>query len=112
MRGKAYDYVRSVYQTGITPAHAGKSDHVVRYGAPRGDHPRWCREMKLNRLLGSTAPGPPPLMRGKGHRGINRNAVSGINPAHAGKRPSKTFPSIGIRDHPRVCGEIVVRLAS
>ena len=44
-------------------------------------------------------------MRGKESPQGNAAAISGITPAHAGKRAEQMTPFKTKRDHPRVCGE-------
>ena len=44
-------------------------------------------------------------MRGKGHRGEAPAVPFGITPAYAGKSRKLEYFSVGIWDHPRLCGE-------
>ena len=73
---------------GITPAHAGKSSRSSLSGTFCWDHPRACGE-KPDSLRCRTYPlGSPPRMRGKVSNNSRAICVSGITPAHAGKRVS------------------------
>ena len=68
MRGKVVVVVVGPVETGITPAHAGKSASAALSPASPRDHPRTCGE-KLYRLLhGFLFLGSPPHMRGKAFR--------------------------------------------
>ena len=44
-------------------------------------------------------------MRGKVFLAIVRAISFGITPAYAGKRENQAYRSIGVEDHPRLCGE-------
>ena len=44
MRGKDPVKPMELYLSGITPAHAGKSAHVLREDVGHRDHPRTCGE--------------------------------------------------------------------
>ena len=89
MRGKVLKGYCKWTEIGITPAHAGKSWHNRPGGARSGDHPRPCGEKLCQLLLSTYSTGSPPPMRGKVARGFDRNADTGITPAHAGKRLRK-----------------------
>ena len=105
MRGKA-GLVQIVCRLrGITPAYAGKS-HKVRLQAPgRWDHPRVCGEKALTGLASGNNMGSPPRMRGKVAYTDLQRPSPGITPAYAGKSLLKLLHHVGLRDHPRVCGE-------
>ncbi len=85
MRGKVRAPVAIMFDPGITPAHAGKSQPCRRHAA--------CRR------------GSPPPMRGKAGRMSQAPSESGITPAHAGKSSFSAFSPGQGRDHPRPCGE-------
>ena len=53
--------------------------------------------------------GSPPHVRGKGTRNGKIIAVTGITPACAGKRPTRSISCQLCRDHPRMCGEKLLR---
>ncbi len=85
MRGKVREHgiVRRLQR--ITPAHAGKSRHVVYLAYAQEDHPRPCGEKHTN------------IVRGFFQRWIT--------PAHAGKSAGIAGRMSGREDHPRPCGE-------
>ena len=126
MRGRVAAAARRDFLAGITPAYAGKSTRLSRIqhcaeGSPprmRGrvptprprliksqDHPRVCGE-EHHPTPSSAAPrGSPPRMRGRGGAQRTTSHYKGITPAYAGKSLSKLRRRVGLRDHPRVCGE-------
>ena len=109
MRGKEIAQGGSRHTFGITPAHAGKSIcHTVKL-AGNWDHPRACGEKLASNLLLSIQLGSPPRMRGKVSNVIVPNGGNGITPAHAGKRIRKLETQDQYRDHPRACGEKLLR---
>ena len=65
MRGKAFLLIFLIVGCRITPAHAGKSQHVLRRLAQAVDHPRACGE--------------------KSTRARSKRPAPWITPAHAGK---------------------------
>ena len=86
MRGKARYACIDIVSGGITPAHAGKSlCHCLQFLSNR-DHPRSCGEKIAPNLTFNRTKGSPPLMRGKAALRGRYVAMSGITPAHAGKR--------------------------
>ena len=105
MRGKEAQYTAKTCETGITPAHAGKSYHCFARRALYPDYPRTCGEKVRASTLKNRHAGSPPHMRGKVPRILTSAACSGITPAHAGKRPLPPARRQTLRDHPRTCGE-------
>ena len=126
MRGKGSVVFAFRYQSGITPAHAGKRsassplpfypwDHprpcgekfTLREYPPPGnkDHPRPCGEKSRRAARLVRVQGSPPPMRGKGSPPGTFCAGAGITPAHAGKSKSDALSCLYLRDHPRPCGE-------
>ena len=92
------------------PAHAGKRRHTsARYECPR-DHPRTCGEKQWQQFLWIFQAGSPPRMRGKDWAACCAAGISGITPAHAGKRPRNRRSRQRRRDHPRTCGEKQVKV--
>ena len=71
---------------GITPAHAGKRDASGSAAILKRDHPRTCGEKGLFRGKCAEVQGSPPHMRGKGQTFPQVVTLTGITPAHAGKR--------------------------
>ena len=95
----------------ITPACAGKSPSATQEAAWLRDHPRVCREKKPIWKNCSASSGSPPRVRGKVCDASDFGYVFRITPACAGKRGSIRKQNGTVRDHPRVCGEKVRRLA-
>ena len=105
MRGKHFRKTVELRFTGITPAHAGKTQAVKCIGVPARDHPRACGENEKRRACCRQVAGSPPRMRGK-HRAFRYDpAVVGITPAHAGKTALVHLHWRPPVDHPRACGE-------
>ena len=105
MRGKHDFRNHRSRDSGITPAHAGKTAiYAVLKGGQR-DHPRACGENFTRMSCTRISTGSPPRMRGKRERLVERHHNHGITPAHAGKTISHTYLDIFARDHPRACGE-------
>ena len=74
------------------------------------DHPRVCGEKLLSVFVDSVRIGSPPRMRGKGFATLTYDEEHGITPAYAGKSRHCRRPLLRRRDHPRVCGEKVLRI--
>ena len=73
---------------GITPARAGKTQHVLQLVFAKRDHPRSCGKDAFSALFAAVGVGSPPLVR---ERLLQRDAFlfrRGITPARAGKTPS------------------------
>ena len=105
MRGKVQTAQDNLTQTGIIPAHAGKSHYLYKFCTLVQDHPRSCGEKAAGAARTTARKGSSPLMRGKGSRRHRLRWRQGIIPAHAGKRlPLEQMANI-LRDHPRSCGE-------
>ena len=105
MRGKDAQYTAKTCETGITPAHAGKSYHCFARRALYPDHPRTCGEKVRASTLKNRHAGSPPHMRGKEEADPARGAARGITPAHVGKSITLALCPDVLRDHPRTCGE-------
>ena len=90
VRGKALVLPTPGMPLGITPACAGKSGSLAY--RPRA-------------FMGS-----PPRVRGKDLRKRGPDGPCRITPACAGKRRKASLSSGRYGDHPRVCGEKLVRL--
>ena len=105
MRGKGSGIMRYRYDTGITPAYAGKS-HLCRQAVSvLQDHPRLCGEKCSNENRRRIMIGSPPPMRGKVHGSPACTCGTGITPAYAGKRYFMEQSCFCYKDHPRLCGE-------
>ena len=105
MRGKVSDGVLKGCKSGITPAHAGKSDRADGGMVAIWDHPRACGEKTHSAWMHQSVRGSPPRMRGKVSFVTSRTCIMGITPAHAGKSVSCVSLPYGTWDHPRACGE-------
>ena len=64
MRGTLGAEFDKQMSTGITPAHAGNTLHVVPYFVYGGDHPRPCGEHSTQKMSPVKQEGSPPPMRG------------------------------------------------
>ena len=105
MRGKETACALRGGNTGITPAHAGKSRRSSPRQTARRDHPRTCGEKGTTKKSISGNLGSPPHMRGKDIQPADEKSIAGITPAHAGKSMGYTIFNNRVRDHPRTCGE-------
>ena len=85
MRGKVEIHCRCVFDVGITPAYAGKSDGLSSLNQFLKDHPRVCGEKDPNEGEHGKPKGSPPRMRGKVQIALDF--------------------CVSVEDHPRVCGE-------
>ena len=112
VRGKAPTLKARKSASRITPACAGKSTlpHSAQLIYP--DHPRLCGE-KIQRVwAGAKVAGSPPPVRGKVLLRSRKDFRQGITPACAGKRKAFMAAKAETMDHPRVCGEKILRSSS
>ena len=105
MRGKAALRRLIVAQSGITPAHAGKSWWPSCQSRQTRDHPRACGEKSGQANGFAWDKGSPPRMRGKEAQQLRACKVGRITPAHAGKSGDLCLTWCDKEDHPRACGE-------
>ena len=105
VRGKAASACLTSFQTGITPACAGKSYHARYMVIVIRDHPRVCGEKQNMLMQMGYNTGSPPRVRGKVFVVAWCPIAAGITPACAGKRQKGKCKHHETRDHPRVCGE-------
>ncbi|SBM43983.1 Hypothetical protein PFR_JS2_1824 [Propionibacterium freudenreichii] len=105
MRGEPQRSGRRVGGNRITPAYAGRTWPDPRRWHRDRDHPRVCGENRAVPFPEARASGSPPRMRGE--RGPVAPGVCRprITPAYAGRTDSPQHQLVGVRDHPRVCGE-------
>ena len=89
MRGKPFAGWKALGYSGITPAHAGKTIENIK------------KEY--------TGVGSPPRMRGKRGRPRHGRCPIRITPAHAGKTAARYTQVLFVGDHPRACGENIVK---
>ena len=110
MRGKQYPISLALLSERITPAHAGKTTQGKSEKPLQPDHPRTCGENQTCLTCSTASGGSPPHMRGKpGIRSV-ASIRRRITPAHAGKTFLPFLISMQTSDHPRTCGENLVRL--
>ena len=109
MRGKAAELSKELSETGITPAHAGKSARPLAWLTLCGDHPRTCGEKPVVTHVVFIRSGSPPHMRGKVRLRYTAAFLAGITPAHAGKSSFERLQDRLRGDHPRTCGEKTCR---
>ena len=109
MRGKVIVKDNLLPKLGITPAHAGKSFVPVAQIRLKEDHPRACGEKGRTSSWVCGKMGSPPRMRGKAVGILRRAVAHGITPAHAGKSTVNAWIHCVCKDHPRACGEKIVR---
>ena len=55
--------------------------------------------------------GPPPQVRGKRWRNVDKTRITGITPAGAGKTGFSQPRRGGTKDHPRRCGENLLKMS-
>ena len=109
MRGKVLCCGHAVHAGGITPAYAGKSPTCDFCGRGTWDHPRLCGEKKDIFNSSSSRLGSPPPMRGKAQVYIGAGVTERITPAYAGKSLRYSSKDIFNSDHPRLCGEKIIK---
>ena len=133
MRGKANRSTIFCTLCGITPAYAGKRSIYVFHNGVYRDHPRLCGEkhnlFPQNRINHRITPayagkrfeqgdktynvhGSPPPMRGKAWLLYHRGELFRITPAYAGKSADRQVVIVRQWDHPRLCGEKIIKLLS
>ena len=103
--------LKSKWKLGSPPRMRGKVGVVKLLFELPMDHPRVCGEKLLLYSRYKPCKGSPPRMRGKARESPASGRMTGITPAYAGKRSVEEDVTWSIRDHPRVCGEKLVRLA-
>ena len=105
MRGKHNPVKIGLSQSGLIPAHAGKTVEPVGGGDHLRAHPRACGENLMGKYICENLPGSSPRMRGKRLVvGVPKVAV-GLIPAHAGKTTVIQLKKPAAAAHPRACGE-------
>ena len=109
MRGKpssdspAWSAIRNI------PAYAGKTVYIGMVYDSTSEHPRVCGENLPAYPLAYRNRGTSPRMRGKHQLGCLMAADLRNIPAYAGKTKSSTIAMRVGSEHPRVCGENVLR---
>ena len=108
-RGTPKDAVRKSRAPGIIPACAGNTRQEHRASNGLRDHPRMRGEHRLGRLLKAKSRGSSPHARGTRIPKHIRIFAHGIIPACAGNTCCPIRVITGVRDHPRMRGEHLVR---
>ena len=104
-RGKPASQSAFAAQSGLIPAHAGKTPRRTRCSSTSRAHPRSRGENALRCCQSTFTWGSSPLTRGKLDKQLNAARTPGLIPAHAGKTSTPTPPRISRRAHPRSRGE-------
>ena len=112
MRGKHETELARHDRHGITPADAGKTFFVCRTTVLHEDHPRGCGENSALVTIVMLLLGSPPRMRGKQLRFGLWCPATRITPADAGKTCVAAQARVIHRDHPRGCGENLLKRAN
>ena len=85
VRGKLDKIGAINFNSGITPACAGKTEQHQPKSVSAWDHPRMCGENVILKTKSLTNPGSPPHVRGKLLWRVLCNGSPRITPACAGK---------------------------
>ena len=109
MRGKGHCTSFTNWRVGITPAYAGKRRRCFAFRWLPWDHPRVCGEKLRKTAVSVRELGSPPRMRGKVEIHCHVVFDVGITPAYAGKSFCPQRLIFRPTDHPRVCGEKLMR---
>ena len=112
MRGTPWSCRGRRIAGGIIPAYAGNTMAAIISSNRCRDHPRVCGEHKPLELSRFAQSGSSPRMRGTLADCDISGFVWGIIPAYAGNTKDSIYRRIVPRDHPRVCGEHLVRCCS
>ena len=110
VRGKLLQLTQAMGSGGITPACAGKTSAIASVLFELEDHPRVCGENQTPSTLTPARIGSPPRVRGKQMTGFQNGYKGRITPACAGKTLKPIHSFVEYQDHPRVCGENLLRL--
>ena len=111
MRGTQIGEIAHGVHRGIIPAYAGNTLSPRRVHWRPEDHPRVCGEHGVWPASSSGMPGSSPRMRGTPGNWRRCCVRTGIIPAYAGNTSPVLRRCFWPRDHPRVCGEHIVRPA-
>ena len=85
MRGKQPRFIVFMFQRGITPAGAGKTEAERENIESYKDHPRRCGENVNRAVFSGKIIGSPPQVRGKLISADVQTLAARITPAGAGK---------------------------
>ena len=89
MRGLLIGEISGERYVGITPAHAGLTEHPAYIRLVLGDHPRACGAYDGHSKSYIYTQGSPPRMRGLRTPCLHCISDTGITPAHAGLTPDE-----------------------
>ena len=109
MRGTPRAADRMPFDIGIIPAYAGNTLNTPDLLDVRRDHPRVCGEHPFRSGVHAAVRGSSPRMRGTPAARAAATAAHWIIPAYAGNTPTFPWSTTVARDHPRVCGEHILR---
>ena len=109
MRGKPNNFLETYPRARITPADAGKTILLPPFVEQLQDHPRGCGENLMTYFPIRCIVGSPPRMRGKLLLHLANNDKHRITPADAGKTHLHRKNVLYNVDHPRGCGENLLR---
>ena len=111
MRGAQQTFRKAVAEVGIIPADAGSTEDSELGITAAEDHPRGCGEHLGAGPLGRSAGGSSPRMRGAQLTGTGLSWSLWIIPADAGSTIQTILFFVESWDHPRGCGEHLLRSA-
>ena len=97
--------IHNFRQLWIIPAYAGNTYWKLHELYVRRDHPRVCGEHVYCPPPVAGTRGSSPRMRGTRLEFAVLGNKTGIIPAYAGNTDHDRILEVGMRDHPRVCGE-------
>ena len=109
MRGALEITCIELIEVGIIPAYAGSTRRNSTSCARRRDHPRVCGEHQGALRSGLRRQGSSPRMRGALYPLVGGVSRRRIIPAYAGSTDNFVSALRYPRDHPRVCGEHMIR---
>ena len=109
VRGAGKQSKSGLTYSGIIPACAGSRHSFERSLNSGWDHPRVCGEQSVLPQKPARTKGSSPRVRGADMHYHIVGTVKGIIPACAGSSAGACTGLLTDRDHPRVCGEQIVR---
>ena len=104
-RGKRFELEESREDTGLIPAHAGKTWGIMSTSGRSPAHPRSRGENCDGAFLAESCGGSSPLTRGKRRDLRDSGATARLIPAHAGKTGLQGQDVRSVKAHPRSRGE-------
>ena len=107
MRGKRVKPSNTAGESGLIPAHAGKTLIAALPTIIQKAHPRACGENVFHDVPPFLPEGSSPRMRGKLDSSFSAVCLWRLIPAHAGKTSVRSMFAPVAWAHPRACGENV-----